>query len=617
MLHGGILMKSSSHNLTSNPIKAGLLLLLPIVMVLTGCPSWFDFSSNIPVTAIVISSANEIYTISTAGGTLQLSATATPTDASDKTVTWSVSSGSTFATVSSTGLVTAVADGTATIKALANDDSGKSATKEITISGQASVIDPTPSVAAPTASVAAGNIVIGRQVMLSTTTTGSTIRYTLDGTEPSATSTAYAVGSPIEIVNESITLKAKAFKEGMSDSATSSYTYSLVNGFTVTTDGIRRSILEGVPGSAVAPLDLQAYGPLFGTSGDKDVLIFACKDSFMSGTVTEPSLLITILFDYSSVYDTYQSMLQFAVPMSDLASLPATLTAESILHISFNGNYIDLDDLAAESGLTIASLGAVGQPISGSFAISGTDASNETFDTSGLFRVLRGGNVPMTLGTSTEPQALCTGMSIGSNATDGSTSYYRIPVADCAYSVIIIPTGGMSQSSIPDTTILINGDSITDAQYENEMWAGAIHETDGYFDFHITDDMTSDVAGAAYMIMLSEIYADTDAFLARYDENDNTDYDDVSPGTLAVIGDGTLGTYTTADLMGMLGYNNNYITSAQGISSDDEVLYGLSDATGEYIFAVHRSSSGDSWSVSTITEGVYNFMAEQDPYYIP
>ncbi len=612
-------MKSSQDKYRNHPIKVGLLLLFPLAIIITACPPGVNPFSGTSVTAISISNATDTYTISTAGGTLQLTAAVTPTDATDKTVTWSVSTGSTYATVSSTGLVTAVANGTATIKALANDGSEKCATKDIIISGQNSVVDQTPSVAAPTASVAAGNIVIGRQITLSTTTNETIIRYTLDGTEPSAASTTYAVDTPIEIVDESIILKAKAFKDGMSDSDTSTFAYTLVNGFTVTTDGLRRSISEGVPGTVVAPLDMRAYGPLFGESGDRSVTIIACMDSLLFGTVGDPYLMITITYDYSATYSTYQSLLQIGIPYTELTELPKTFmlgTDQIQTALTVGGFTINPEQLSVESTFTITSLGEVGEPIIGNFSFMGEYDNSEPFESTGIFRAIRGGNVPMTLGTSGTPQMLCAGLSLGSNATNGSTSYYRIPVADCNYSVFVMANGGMG-GGIPDTSIIINSAGISNETYSidssgsgtNDLWAGAIHETDGYFDFHITDDMTSDVAGAAYMIMLTETYTDTPAFLARYI--------DVSSFTLANVGDGTDGTYTSNEIDRMLGYNRNYITSAQGISSGDEILYGLSDATGEYIFAVHRSSTGDSWSVSTITEGVYNFMADQDPYNIP
>lgn len=63
------------------------------------------------------------------GTSQQLTATVTPSNATNKTISWESSSTS-VATVSSTGLVNAVADGTATITATAD---GKSATCEVTV----------------------------------------------------------------------------------------------------------------------------------------------------------------------------------------------------------------------------------------------------------------------------------------------------------------------------------------------------------------------------------------------------------------------------------------------------------------------------------------------------
>ncbi|MFP9112364.1 Ig-like domain-containing protein [Flavobacterium sp. RHBU_3] len=60
-------------------------------------------------------------TITTAGGTLQLVATVLPADATNADVTWSVVSGSDFATVDENGLVTAVANGTVVVRATAAD----------------------------------------------------------------------------------------------------------------------------------------------------------------------------------------------------------------------------------------------------------------------------------------------------------------------------------------------------------------------------------------------------------------------------------------------------------------------------------------------------------------
>ena len=89
----------------------------------------------IPVTGITVSGASGATTITTDNGTLQLTATVFPADATNKTVTWSLVNG-TGQAISSTGLVTAVSNGTVTARATANDGSGVIRSLSITISSQ-------------------------------------------------------------------------------------------------------------------------------------------------------------------------------------------------------------------------------------------------------------------------------------------------------------------------------------------------------------------------------------------------------------------------------------------------------------------------------------------------
>jgi len=81
-------------------------------------------------------------------------------------------------------------------------------------------------VTTPTFSPAGGTYSAAQNVTLSTATVGATIRYTLDGSEPTATSTQYTVA--INVASNT-TVKAKAFKSGMNDSATVSATYTISN----------------------------------------------------------------------------------------------------------------------------------------------------------------------------------------------------------------------------------------------------------------------------------------------------------------------------------------------------------------------------------------------------
>jgi len=92
----------------------------------------------VKVSGITISGTQTINLNSSSPKTT-LSATVTPSNAANKSVTWS-SSNNNVATVSSTGVVTGVEAGTATITAKANDGSGKSATYKITVNKKVIII---------------------------------------------------------------------------------------------------------------------------------------------------------------------------------------------------------------------------------------------------------------------------------------------------------------------------------------------------------------------------------------------------------------------------------------------------------------------------------------------
>ena len=89
-----------------------------------------------PVTAITVATANNVpAVITTDNGILQLTATVTPTNASQN-VTWSIVSGTEFATVDANGLVTATNNGTVTVQAVSAENAAVADTIEITISNQ-------------------------------------------------------------------------------------------------------------------------------------------------------------------------------------------------------------------------------------------------------------------------------------------------------------------------------------------------------------------------------------------------------------------------------------------------------------------------------------------------
>jgi|GEM_PF-3055627 len=89
----------------------------------------------VPVSSLVISVENDAQpVITTSGETLQLFATVAPAN-SEQDVMWSIVSGSEFVSINADGLVTAMNNGTATIKAVSTENAEINDTIEIVVSG--------------------------------------------------------------------------------------------------------------------------------------------------------------------------------------------------------------------------------------------------------------------------------------------------------------------------------------------------------------------------------------------------------------------------------------------------------------------------------------------------
>ena len=89
----------------------------------------------------------------------------------------------------------------------------------------------TPTCATPTFSPAAGSYIGTQSVTISSSTTGSTIYYTTDGTTPTTSSSSGSAGaaSATVSVSSSKTLKAYAVKAGSNDSEVATATYTIVS----------------------------------------------------------------------------------------------------------------------------------------------------------------------------------------------------------------------------------------------------------------------------------------------------------------------------------------------------------------------------------------------------
>ena len=110
------------------------------------------------------------------------------------------------------------------------------------VASAAYTLTTTPTAATPTFNPAAGAVVAGTTVTISTTTAGATIYYTTDGTDPGPSSTKYTAPIPI---TAAVTIKAIATASGLGDSAVASTTYSLTPAVTPTFNPAAGAVVAG------------------------------------------------------------------------------------------------------------------------------------------------------------------------------------------------------------------------------------------------------------------------------------------------------------------------------------------------------------------------------------
>ena len=137
--------------------------------------------------------------------------------AGDQAVTWTTSAGS----ITSAGVFTAptTMPSSNIVTITATGSAGQTGTAKVTLT------QPETSVAPPTFSPAAGTYTATQTVTITTGTSGASIRYTTDGTTPSATAgTLYSAGFSVATT---ATVKAIAFKSGMTNSAVVSALYTI------------------------------------------------------------------------------------------------------------------------------------------------------------------------------------------------------------------------------------------------------------------------------------------------------------------------------------------------------------------------------------------------------
>lgn len=131
------------------------------------------------------------------------------------------SSDTDVATIDASGVVTIIGAGTTTISAIFE---GSSNYAPQTVTYTLTVTDDRETVATPTFNPASGVVDANTTVAISTQTSGATIHYTTDGSNPTTSSPVYS--API-VITSATTINAIAIKENYKDSEAASATYTV------------------------------------------------------------------------------------------------------------------------------------------------------------------------------------------------------------------------------------------------------------------------------------------------------------------------------------------------------------------------------------------------------
>lgn len=145
-------------------IKAGTTVITATAKDDSGISASCTVQVTVPTVKVTGITLNKTTASVVKGKTVALTATVTPDTATDKTIKWTTSNKN-VATVSTDGVVTAVAAGTATITAIAADDSGVKATCKITVT------NPVVKVTKVTLNKTTASVVKGKTLTLKATVT--------------------------------------------------------------------------------------------------------------------------------------------------------------------------------------------------------------------------------------------------------------------------------------------------------------------------------------------------------------------------------------------------------------------------------------------------------------
>ena len=152
----------------------------------------------------------------------------------------------------------------------------------------------TPTCATPTFSVAAGAVVSGTEVTISSATEGATVYYTTDGSDPT---TGSATTQPI-VISANTTIKAIAVKDGMDNSSVASAAYTVVTPYTTIADLFNDKTGSDVPVYVTFggwQVSVAKGNQAFVTDGTNGLIIYQSGHGLTEGDILTGTVACTLV----------------------------------------------------------------------------------------------------------------------------------------------------------------------------------------------------------------------------------------------------------------------------------------------------------------------------------
>jgi uncharacterized protein YjdB len=323
--------------------------------------------ATVDPTSVTVSPSTASVTV---GGTVQLTATVSPSNASPKTVTWTTSNSS-YATVSTSGLVTGVAAGTVTITATSTSNASLSSSCTVTVTAAPNV---TYQLVTATSQLAANDIVIigkGRNASV----TSSSIYFLSNNATSSSTSIP-------------------------------GVTNSVASDFATVSSSSTTALLKLTTSSTHYTLNLQNLGSLTGTqmlhavSGTSTTLNFDTSTSYNKWDITidSSSYVASIKSSSKSTYHVYSGTGDTFTCAKTTANVYLYKQVVSVPVTSVSLNYSSLTLSVGNTATLVATI-VPGNATNQSVTWASSNTSVATVDANGVVTAHAAGSATITVTT--------------------------------------------------------------------------------------------------------------------------------------------------------------------------------------------------------------------------